>query len=62
MKQDIIIPEESVDLKDEAKVLAKSAVLGSLESLKEPACTFIKKAITCAANKFSDWFDQKISA
>ena len=62
MKQEIIIPKESVDLKDEAKVFAKSAALGTLESLKEPACTLVTKAITCVANKLSDWFDQKISA
>ena len=59
---EIVVSQQKIDLKDEAKKQFRIAMVNSLNCVRKPAKDFTNCAIDYLVNHFISWLDSKLSA
>lgn len=58
----VVVSQQKIDLKDEAKKQFRIATVDSLNCVRKPAKDFTNRAIDYFINHFISWLDSKLSA
>lgn len=58
----IVVSQQEIDLRDEAKKQFRIATVDSLNCVRKPAKDFTNCAIDYLVNHFISWLDSKLSA
>ena len=59
---EIVVAQQEIDLKFEAKKQLRIAAVDSLNCAKQPAKDFANSVVDYFFNRFIDWVDSKLSA
>lgn len=58
----VVVSQQKIDLKDEAKKQFHIATVDSLNCVRKPAKDFTNRVIDYFVNHFISWLDSKLSA
>ena len=58
----VVVSQQKIDLKDEAKKQFRIATVNSLNCVRKPAKDFTNRVIDYFVNHFISWLDSKLSA